>query len=82
MKQMMYVGIPCSGGTHNLILGKTEINPDATPSVLHKQLKMEGWKEMTVEKCLLEDCGAMTTVLLEDTILIGPVITTPEGVEL
>jgi hypothetical protein len=50
--------------------------------MLHKQLTMEGWKEMTVEKCLLEDCGAMTTALLEDTLLVGPVITTPEGVEL
>jgi hypothetical protein len=63
-------------------MGKTEIEPNTPPSLLHKQFKQEGWKDFTVEKCLLEDCGAMTTALLDKTILLGPVVTTPEGVEL
>jgi hypothetical protein len=80
MRQMMFVGAPCSGCDRVLILGKTEIEPDATPATLHKQLKAESWKDMTTEKCL--DCGALTTVLLEHTVLHAPVVTTPERLEL
>ena len=80
MKQMMYVGIRCSGGGHNLTMGKTEIEPTTPPSVLHAQLRQEGWKEGTTEQCL--DCGAATFVSLDKTILLGPVVTTSEGVEL
>jgi hypothetical protein len=79
MKQIMYVGTRCSGGDHNLKMGKTEIEPNAPPSVLHAQLRQERWKEDTTEKCL--ECGALTFVSIDKLILLGPVVTTPEGVE-
>ena len=82
MRQMMYVGVPCSGGGHNLKLGKTEIEPNASPSVLHRQLRQEGWKEFMTETCLLKGCRATTSIPLEKIILLEPVETNSEGVEL
>lgn len=81
MRQMMIVGAVCSGGTHTLRLGKTEIEPTAAPSVLHEQLRLEGWKDRS-EKCLLQECGAITDVPIEKLRLLGPVEITPDGVEL
>ena len=66
--------------THNLKMGKTEIEPSTPPTVLHAQLRQEGWKEDSMEECL--ECGASTFVLLDKLILLGPVETTSEGDEL
>ena len=81
MKQMMFVGVPCSGCKHNLILGKTEIEPSSPPSLLHLQLRQEGWKEDMEATCLLEKCGTKTGVGLNKTILLRPVDEIAEGVE-
>jgi hypothetical protein len=81
MKQMMYVGVSCSGCKRNLKLGKTEIEPNTPPSVLHEQLRQEGWKEFMEETCLLKECGAITSFGLSRTILLGPVEITSEGIE-
>ena len=62
-------------------LGKTEIEPNAPPSVLHEQLRLEGWRDFATETCLFNECGAITSFGLERTILLEPVETTPEGVE-
>ncbi|MGA2876727.1 MAG: hypothetical protein ABSE82_14480 [Nitrososphaerales archaeon] len=77
---MMWVGVRCPGGDHNLKMGKTEIESSTSPAALHLQLRLEGWKEDSMEDCL--DCGASTFVLLDKLILLGPVETTSEGVEL
>jgi hypothetical protein len=82
MKQMMFVSIPCSGCKRNLKLGKTEIEPNAPPSLLHKQLRQEGWKDFMTETCLLKECGVITSFGLDRTILLGSVETTSDGVEL
>lgn len=79
MKQMMYVGVRCEGGRHNLILGKTEIEPSSAPALLHEQLRREGWNESTSERCL--ECGTPAFVPLDGTILLGPVVVI-DGVEL
>lgn len=73
MKQNMYVGAICSECKHTLKMGITETEPGIAPTLLHAQLRQEGWKEMIEEKCLREECQSKTTVMLDKTILLGPV---------
>jgi hypothetical protein len=80
MTRMMYVGTPCSGCRHSLKLGKTEIDPSVPRSLLHRQLRQEGWKDFMTESC--DECGAITSFGLDETILLDPVETTSDGVEL
>ena len=73
MKQMMWVGASCTVCKHTLKLGKTEIEPNTPPSLLHAQLRQEGWPESTTEDCNHEKCKSKTFVSLNTVFLLGQV---------
>jgi hypothetical protein len=79
MPQMMYFGYACSGCKRPERLGKIEIEPNAPPSKLHELLELQGWKPET-SVCSREKCKSATYVPIEKTILLGPVVTTPDGI--
>jgi len=80
MKQMMRVGAKCSGCGEYIPVGKTEIEPSASPSVLHAQLRREGWND-EYQDCLDVQCKATTYVPVDKTALLEPVEISPDGAE-
>jgi hypothetical protein len=79
--QMMYFGCICQGCIQFARLGKIYIEPNAPPSKLHERLQETNWVE---DWAICEDpkCGHRTFVKRSQTILDGPVETSPDGVEL
>ena len=76
----MRVGAKCSGCEKAIAIGKTEIESDAEPLVLHAQLRSEGWLDQHMTD-LDKQCGATTFVPVESTFLLGPVEILTERVE-
>jgi hypothetical protein len=68
MVQMQAYGYCCGGCRHSVYLGKIELPQNAVPSQLHDSLRLQ-WTDR-FEKCDDPDCGHLTFVRLDRTLVL------------